>query len=199
MQKPSPRGVSARGVAVNESRSRSLTKASGRRGDNRGTEPAAKPAARSRGFRRVEAVRAGEAAPVNGGDAKATAGCVRAPGLAPALAFRGAGQPLSLTPESPRPPRGRWRGRCAVQVVPLAAYTCFSRRTVHLTAQRDLQFHTSHGAGGERFACAFLRLGLIWSQLPFDGNARPEALSRVCPVRKIWKSRHLVLIAAIAG
>lgn len=59
-----------------------------------------------------------------------------------------------------------------LQVVPGAAYTCFSWCTVHLAARQDLQFHPSQGAekgfgrwgGGvqrERllFACAFLFCG----------------------------------------
>lgn len=66
------------------------------------------------------------------------------------------GQPPA-PPWAPPPWLRRW-GRRAVQVVTLAMYTCFSRCTVHLAAQRDLQFHTSHGAGGW-FACAFLRWG----------------------------------------
>lgn len=46
--------------------------------------------------------------------------------------------------------------------------------------------------------CVYFTHWLIWYQLPFDGNARPGPL-HVCPVRKIWKNRHMVLIAAIAG
>ena len=60
---------------------------------------------------------------------------------------------------------------------------------MHLAAQQDLQFHPSQGAeqglgrgGAGRAArevavcmCVSI-LWLIWYQLPFDGNARPEAL-----------------------
>lgn len=75
-----------------------------------------------------------------------------------------------------------------LQVVPGAAYTCFSWCTVHLAARQDLQFHPSQGAekgfgrwgrGAARevaVCMCFSILWLIWYQLPFDGNARPEAL-----------------------
>lgn len=76
--------------------------------------------------------------------------------------------------------------RSDLQVVTRATYTCFSWCTVHLAARQDLQFHPSQGAkkelegGGctrEVAACmCFSVLWLIWYQLPFDGNARPEAL-----------------------
>lgn len=115
--KPSPRGVPAREVTVNESHSNFLINASSRRGDNHGTKPAAKPAARSRGFR-CTTVRAGEPASIKGRgrrrDAKGMEGgvCVCVTGLTPALAFRSANEPLSLTPDSPLPRRRPCRPGC---------------------------------------------------------------------------------------
>lgn len=62
---------------------------------------------------------------------------------------------------------------------------------VHLAARQDLQFHPSQGAKkglrgvgglqrkrerGVAVCMCFSILWLIWYQLPFDGNARPEAL-----------------------
>lgn len=145
MQKPSPRGVSARGVAVNESRSRFLTNASSRRGDNRGTEPAAKPAARSRGFRRVGTVRAGEPAPVHGGDGgmRASAGsrtCARFPRRWPTSVVN-PGEP-------PAPPRALAGAACRTGGSPGRVHLFFTaHRALNGSAGPAISY-LSRGRGG---------------------------------------------------
>lgn len=96
-----------------------------------------------------------------------------------------------------------------LQVVPGATYTCFSWCTVHLATRQDLQFHPSQGAEKglgkwrciERGCCLHVLFYFVAHMVSITIWWQRQAWGplHVCPVRKIWKNRHMVLIAAIAG
>lgn len=126
------------------------------------------------------------------------------PGINPERPFTLA---CSLGPALAGRPEFPWDYRWLLE----APYTCFSWCTMHLAARQDLQFHPPQGAeqglgrwggGGSQRGCrlhvlfyfvAHLVSITIWWQRQARGPLH------VCPVRKIWKNRHMVLIAAIAG